>query len=210
MKLTLALIAINVAVFFLSLSNPAYFIGFAFSVESFLAGNYYNVVTAMFLHASLMHLAGNMIALFLLGWALEKEIKAWQYLLAYFAGGIFGNLSLFIPLFGYSPQTIALGASAAISGLVGIGIFMCPGKLVVFPSIIPLPFALAGAIYLLSTMSNIFMPSEVAYSAHLLGFSAGAMLGLIWGENRKKRLLIFITLLAMFLFLPPLIIFLLG
>ena len=175
MKLTLLLIILNVAIFLLSLTNLDYFlVNFGFSVNGFLAGKYYTIITNMFLHAGVVHIAGNMIA-------------------------------LFVPIFGYSPDTIAIGASAAISGLVGLGIFVCPGKLVFFPAFIPLPFALAGAIYFLANFSNLFAPGYVAYSAHIFGFLAGSLFGFAWGENRVKRLIIFIALLALIVALPTIL-----
>jgi len=93
---------INILVFFLSITNPDYFVkNFAFSINSFLSGKYYIAVTSMFLHANLIHLLGNMIALLLLGSAVESKTKEWQYLLVYFLAGIVGNVSLFIPFFNY-------------------------------------------------------------------------------------------------------------
>lgn len=209
MKLTLSLIVLNIAVFALSVLSTQSFEyllnNFGFSVNSFLSGNYYTIITSMFLHAGLLHLAGNMFALFVLGWAVEKKVKAWQYLLVYFFSGIIGSLSLFIPIFGYSSDTIAVGASAAISGLVGLGIFICPGKLVMFPAILPLPFSLAGAIYLLATLSGLLSPGYVAYSAHLFGFLAGVLFGLMWGEKRIARLVIFVALLLLIVALPTIL-----
>jgi rhomboid protease GluP len=206
MKLTLLLITINIFVFFFSLSNfDFYLTNFGFSIDNLLSGKIYVLVTSMFLHASFLHLAGNMIALFLLGWTIEKNVSKWKYILVYFVSGILGNLAAFIPIFGYDSSTIAVGASAAISGLVGMGIFVCPGKMVIFPSIIPLPFVLAGAIYFLSNLSNLFEISNIGYPAHILGMMTGAMFGLIWGENRIKRLFLFVFLLILVLTLPLII-----
>jgi len=206
MKYTLLLILLNVVVFLSTLSNLDYFVNnYGFSIASFLAGRYYTVVTSMFLHADLLHIGGNMLALMALGAAVEKKVLPWQYFAAYFISGVVGCLSMFVPFFGYGPDAIALGASAAISGLVGLGIFVCPGKLVWFPEIIPLPFSLAAAIYLLANVSNLLAPGYVAYSAHVFGFLAGSAFGLAWGENRTRNLAIFIALLLLIIFLPDII-----
>lgn len=207
MKLTLLLILINVLVFFYSLTNPDYFFtNYGFSVNNLLSGRYYTIITSMFLHAGLWHLAANMIALLLLGTAVESKIKSWPYLLVYFLGGIFGNLLMYpltlVPFFGYTVDTIAVGASAAISALIGLGTFVCPGKLTMFPIIIPIPFIVVGAIYFVSTLSNLLMPSEIAYPAHLAGLATGAVFGLIWGENRIKRMLLFIFIVLLIIALP--------
>jgi membrane associated rhomboid family serine protease len=143
-----------------------------------------------------------MIALFLLGGAVESKIKSWQYLLIYFLGGFAGNLLVFLPILGHTPSTIAVGASAAISALVGLGTFVCPGKLVIFPVIIPVPFVLAGAIYFVLTVSQVFLPSEIAYPAHLGGMLVGALFGLVWGEHRMKRAILFILIVMLIILLP--------
>jgi len=144
-----------------------------------------------------------MIALFLLGTSLEKKVSKEKYLLVYFLGGIIGNLVMLIP-FLYSPDTIGVGASGAISALVGLGMFLCPGKLVIFPSVIPLPFVVAGVLYFLSTTMNLFVPADVqiAYEIHMMGIIVGSIFGLSWSENWKKSILIFIVTLILILLLP--------
>lgn len=203
MKWTLLLVLLNVLVFLFTLPNLDYYVqNYGFSTVSFSTGRYYTVVTSMFLHASWLHIGGNMLALLVLGSAVESKVKPWQYFVTYFASGVAGCLSMFVPLFGYGPGAIAIGASAAISGFVGLGIFVCPGKFVWFPEIIPLPFSLAGAIYLLSNVYSLFVPSYVAYSAHIFGFLAGAAFGLVLGERRIRSILIFAAMLLLVAVLP--------
>jgi len=144
-----------------------------------------------------------MIALFLLGTSLEKKVGHGKYLLVYFLGGIIGNLVMLIP-FLYSPDTIGVGASGAISALVGLGMFLCPGKLVIFPSVIPLPFVIAGALYFLSTTMDLFVPEDITigYPVHMMGIIVGSVFGLSWSENWKRSVLIFIVTLILILLLP--------
>lgn len=205
MKLTITLVLINVVIFFLTvIIGLDYSITeFGFKPSSFLNGKFYTIFTSLFIHAGFEHIFFNMVALFLLGSSLEKKVSAGKYLLVYFLGGIIGNLVMLIP-FLYSPNTIGVGASGAISALVGLGMFLCPGKLVIFPSIIPLPFALAGALYFLSTATNVFMPSDmqIGYPVHLMGMIIGSIFGLRWAENRKRSILIFIATLILILSLP--------
>ncbi len=203
MKLTLLLILINVAVFVYSLNSSNNILNnYGFSAKNFHSGKYYVVLTSVFLHANWLHIASNMIALFFLGWTIEKYTKSWQYISVYLLSGILSSLSTLIPIFGYSPETIAVGASGAISGLVGFGTFMIPGKLVVFPSVLPLPFVVAGAIYMIVTFANLFSITNVAYSAHFFGIIGGALVGLIFGENRIKRLSVFILIILLMTGLP--------
>lgn len=205
MKLTIALVIINVVIFVLSLTVGLNYsvVEFGFKPSSFLEGKFHTIVTSMFIHGGLEHIFFNMIALFLLGSSLEKKVGKGKYLLVYFLGGIVGNLVMLVP-FLYSPETIGVGASGAISALVGLGMFLCPGKLVIFPSIIPLPFIIAGVLYFLSTTMNLFIPEDITigYSVHMMGMIVGSMFGLAWAENRKRSILIFIITLILILLLP--------
>jgi len=205
MKLTVVLVVINVVIFFLTLILGLDFsiIEFGFKPSSFMEGKVYTILTSMFLHASPAHIFFNMIALFLLGTSLEKKVSKGRYLLVYFLGGIIGNLVMLIP-FLYSPDTIGVGASGAISALVGLGMFVCPGKLVIFPSIIPLPFVVAGVLYFLSTTMNLFVPEDITigYSVHMMGIIVGSIFGLAWSETRKRSILIFVITLILILLLP--------
>jgi len=206
MKWTLLLALANIAVFVLTAQNLDYYVlNYGFSTSVLLAGKYYVIVTSMFLHGSIEHLAGNMFALLVLGTAVEGKTKAWQFFLAYFAAGLLGCLSMFVPFFGYGPETLAIGASGAISGLVGLGIFVCPGKFIWFPEVVPLPFSLAGAIYFLANVSSLLTPGYIAYSAHIFGFLGGAAFGLVWGENKMRNVAIFLAMLAFMIALPSII-----
>jgi len=205
MKLTVTLVIINVVIFFLSLIPGLDYsvTEFGFKPSSFLEGKIHTIVTSMFVHAGLEHIFFNMIALFLLGSSLEKKVSRGKYLLVYFLGGILGNLVMLIP-FLYSPDTIGVGASGAISALVGLGAFLCPGKLVIFPSVIPLPFVVAGVLYFLTTTMNLFVPADVriGYPVHMMGIIVGSIFGLAWSENWKRSILIFIVTLILILLLP--------
>jgi len=202
MKLTVVLIILNVLVFFYTLTDLEYYITeFGFKPSNFLSGRYEIIGTAIFLHANFGHLIFNMIALLLLGSSLEEKAKSWQYLLVYLLSGIIGNVAMLIP-FLFSRDTIGVGASGAISGLVGLGTFLCPGKLVIFPSVIPLPFVVAGALYFLSVAMNLFLPSRIAYPVHFVGMIVGSIFGLMWSKQRTKRILIFGITLLLIVLLP--------
>jgi rhomboid protease GluP len=203
MKLTTALIFINILVYVsTSLGGLNYFIiKYGFQTDEFLNGDYYRIITSLFLHANVAHLGFNMLALLLLGSSLEKKVSPIRYLTVYFVGGIIGNLAMFIPFF-YSKDSIGVGASGAISALVGLGTFLCPGKLVIFPAVLPLPFVVAGASYFLLTATNLFTPSEIGYSVHMVGMIIGMIFGLIWSKNWIRGILIFILALVLIIILP--------
>lgn len=204
MKLTLILIIVNILVFTYTLTDFNNLVSrYGFSIDGFLAGHYETLITAMFIHASFVHIASNMIALLFLGWSIESKVKAWQYLLVYFLAGIAGSLSLFIPIFGFDASTIAVGASGAISGLIGLGIFMSPGKLTMYPIIIPIPFVVAGALFFLTTSALLFSTEgQIAYPAHLFGLFVGAIFGLAWSRHRIRSLIMFIFIVGLIIALP--------
>jgi len=78
-----------------------------------LAGQIWRLITPVFLHGSILHIAFNMYALFVFGPGLEQYYGHWRYLLLYFIGGYAGNVLSFL----ISPNP-SLGASTAIFGLV--------------------------------------------------------------------------------------------
>ena len=96
---TVALVALNVLVYLVTvyqgggvgapggeLFNKGALIE-AISVD----GDWYRLVTAMFLHASLLHLASNMLALYWLGTIVEQVIGSFRFVLVYFASGLAGS-----------------------------------------------------------------------------------------------------------------------
>lgn len=79
------------------------------------AGDYYRLITCMFLHIGLFHLICNMYSLYIIGNSVENFFGKWKYLIIYFISGISGSiLSL-----AFSHNTILAGASGAIFGLLG-------------------------------------------------------------------------------------------
>lgn len=77
-------------------------------------GEYYRLVTAMFLHFNVLHIGFNMYALYLIGPPLEAVLGRMRYLVLYFLAGIGGSI---LTLIGAPLATEAAGASGAIFGL---------------------------------------------------------------------------------------------
>jgi membrane associated rhomboid family serine protease len=126
---TKTLIAINVAVWLAMLatgatvSDPS---GKIFDKGALIAsvpgtdigvahGQWYRLVTAMFLHASLLHIAFNMLALWWVGAPLEQRIGRGRFLLVYFVSGLAGSAGALFQ----APFSPTVGASGAIFGLFG-------------------------------------------------------------------------------------------
>ncbi len=122
---TVGLVALNVLVYLLTvyqgtgigrpggeLFEKGALIGAAISVD----GDWYRLVTAMFLHASLLHLAFNMLALYWLGTVVEQALGTSRFLLLYFVSGIAGSAGA---LALSDPFAVTVGASGAIYGILG-------------------------------------------------------------------------------------------
>jgi rhomboid protease GluP len=88
--------------------------------ELIIAGQYWRLITPMFLHGSLLHIAFNMYALYIFGPQLESFFGHGRFTALYFFSGISGNLVSFL----FSPAP-SLGSSTAIFGLLGAeGVFL--------------------------------------------------------------------------------------
>lgn len=84
------------------------------------AGQFWRLITPVLLHASILHIAFNMYALFAIGPSLESFYGHWRYLALYLLGGLGGNVLSYLMTPGYS-----VGASTAIFGLVAAeGVFI--------------------------------------------------------------------------------------
>lgn len=169
----------------------------AFSTVNLLKGRVWTLVTALFLHADILHLAGNMIFLFAFGNALEKEVGAGKTFLAFFAGGI---LALLLGVFFYNPYVLLVGASAAIFTLTAVVMLVKPLK---FSFIFFMPLGLVAIIYIIYNVIAVQTGAEgnVAYFSHIIGFSVGIPLGAIWSKNLIRNLLIALGLLILYLFI---------
>ena len=123
---TVALIVINVAVFFILTmfgdTEDAVFMlqhGAMYEPYIIVGHEYYRIFTCLFLHFGITHLLNNMVLLGALGWNLELEIGKVRFVIIYFASGIIGNIvSLFYDLTLEQPA-VSAGASGAIFGLMG-------------------------------------------------------------------------------------------
>lgn len=156
--------------------------------------------TSMFVHADLFHVFFNMYFLWLFGSRIEGFLGPKKMLALYFLSGFSAVLFhvAFIPVGGYDALTIpAVGASGAISGVLGAYLLMLPyTKLVMctFYLLIPLCFKLPASAFLIiwfaeQVIYGYMKLGGVAYFAHIGGFVMGLMLVpiLIRGITRRPR-----------------------
>lgn len=111
--------ALLLATMLLTGQKTNWILRFGLSREGILQGEFYRLITAMFLHSSIQHLAANSIYLVYFGIPMERILGAKRYLLLYLLSGLCG--SLFSLIFnGY----LAVGASGAIFGLLGASLLL--------------------------------------------------------------------------------------
>ena len=85
-----------------------------------IQGQYWRLLTPMWLHGSILHIAFNMYALYIFGVNLERYYGHWRFLWLYLLGGYAGNVVSFL----MSPS-VSLGSSTAIFGLIAAqGVFL--------------------------------------------------------------------------------------
>jgi membrane associated rhomboid family serine protease len=128
---SLGLIALNVAAYLVtglqthaSLRDPtgsALFVKWQLFPPRIHDGDYYQLLTAGFLHLSLLHIATNMISLALVGPFLERQLGRWRFLALYLLALLGGSAAVYA--FGYDLQATA-GASGAIFGLLGAALVL--------------------------------------------------------------------------------------
>lgn len=146
---------------------------------------YFTLITSMFMHGGWAHLLGNMLFLWVFGDNIENRIGHSRYLIFYLVCGIIASLShVFIS--GADSEIPSLGASGAISGVMG-------GYLLLFPSrrvrvlmgrgVSEVPAFVALGIWIVFQVINGMgmlggeqTGGGVAYAAHIGGFIAGLAL----------------------------------
>jgi membrane associated rhomboid family serine protease len=146
---------------------------------------YLTLLSSMFMHGSWLHLGGNMLFLWIFGDNVEHRAGPILYLVAYLAAGLVGSLAQVLSDPGsYIPS---LGASGAISGVLGAYLVLFPRNRVtafVFRFLVQIP-ALAAigmwiAIQVISSLADPSGSGGVAYLAHIGGFAAGVLAGLLF------------------------------
>ena len=208
-----ALIAANALLFFYELSlGPrltSFVMASAFVPARITAGGigpgdlglgFESALLSMFLHGGWAHFLGNMLFLWIFGDNVEDRLGHVRYLIFYLLAGYAATLAHFLS----DPASAvpAIGASGAISGVLGAYLFLHPqariqtlvffgffARFILVPAWVFLPFWFV--IQLFSGIASIGAPSGegggVAFFAHIGGFVAGPLLLFLLGGGRRPR-----------------------
>src|SRR2546423_5337200 len=125
---TLCLIGINLLVFALTVDDTLHVRAEVLRTAGISLANFnpFSLIAHLFVHANLLHLAGNMWFLYLFGFAAEGRLRTPRFLVVYFAAGFAGSL-LHQAMFGQvNADSFSYGASGAIMGVMGGALFMFP------------------------------------------------------------------------------------
>ena len=208
---TLLLIGINVAVFVHQVLLPpaateTFIRTFALvpsKIPQALAGRHYTLVqallplfTCMFLHGGFFHLLGNMWFLWIFGANVEDRFGSLAYLFFYLVSGVGSSATQ--SAFSWGSHIPSLGASGAISGVLGAYIVLFPGSRIL--TLVPLfiifftvripAVIFIGLWFLLQFLSGLSslgaaVAGGVAWWAHIGGFLIGLLLAQIFGGRGK-------------------------
>lgn len=150
-----------------------------------------SLFTSLFLHSGYMHLIGNMLFLYIYGDNVEHQLGRLRFLIMYLLSGVLATLCF--ALLADSSLTPLVGASGAISGVLGFYFYLFPKNTVkvfillfpIFINVVQIPARIVLGIYVvLDNILPLFLNSggNVAHGAHLGGFFAGLLIALI-GER---------------------------
>ncbi len=168
---TKTLIGINVGIYLLELAmggeingtgNEIYRQGVLYG-PLVAAGDWWRLITAAFLHYGPLHLGMNMLALWLFGAAVEQVLGRGRYLLLYFVSGLAGSAGALL----LSPESLTVGASGAIFGILGAAFVLERQRTYVLGGS-------AVSIIALNLAFTLFIPG-ISIGGHLGGLAGGAL-----------------------------------
>jgi membrane associated rhomboid family serine protease len=166
----LAIVAVNVVVFVLERfgNNLSFVDRYAMSPDLIHhKGQYYRAVTAMFLHANFLHILFNMIALLIVGPAVEVLLGKARFLTLYLIAGLGGSVGSYL----LGPHNeVGIGASGAIMGVMGAYVVIGLRR--------HLPVAPVVGLLVLNFL--IGFSGNIDWRAHLGGFVTGCALALLY------------------------------
>ncbi|OGY12036.1 MAG: hypothetical protein A3A58_01300 [Candidatus Blackburnbacteria bacterium RIFCSPLOWO2_01_FULL_41_27] len=199
---TIAIIALSVFVFFIQLNSPdleSFIYQYALVPSLVDFGNWSTLipfVTSQYLHGGFLHVASNMLFLWVFGDNVEEKLGQVFFPIFYTLAGVVGGLAQYT-LSPYSDIPM-LGASGAVAGVLGAYFALFPHHTIKtlvpvmgFVSVVNIPASVMLIYWFVTQLfsgvgSIAFSPSEVggvAYLAHIGGFAAGWLIGSSYKRN---------------------------
>ena len=155
---------------------------------------WFTLFSSMFMHGGWMHLIGNMLYLWVFGDNIEDRWGHFKFLVVYLVCGMIASFAHI--LFNLQSTIPSLGASGAISGVLGAYIVLYPRNkirvlmgrgIVHMPAMVVLGFWIVlQFINQLGQMGRTTETAGVAYWAHIGGFIAGVLFAFIFGRQQRQ------------------------
>jgi membrane associated rhomboid family serine protease len=204
---TIALIAINVVFFIIANAtgggNGSFVAHMALipdadfprqGIEGVAQGSYWQLITSTFLHVQVLHIAMNMIGLWIFGTFLEQQLGRWRYLSLYLLTGLAGSVCVYLLTPAFVPGqgiSISLGASGSIFGLFGAALLVLLRQRRDVTQLLVL---------LALNLAITFTVSGVSWQAHVGGLASGLLLGagLAYAPRQQRTLIHATSMAAMF------------
>lgn len=188
------LIMLNVGIFIIQvLTRPrGQLVGpfdeaFWLDVPDVMHGQVWRLVSYAFLHANIMHLLFNMLFLWWFGSDVEDVYGTREFTALYLTCALFGGLfQVSLRLLGLVPESVCLGASGAVTGILVVCASHFPTRVIYLFFVLPIPIWLFVIFNVAQDLLGVLggSPGETAFSVHL----GGAAFGFLY-YNRQWRLL---------------------
>lgn len=146
-------------------------------------GNYSQLITAIFVHFDIQHIANNMLLLLVMGAMLECHMGSIRFLIIYFLGGIGGNVISAYWHMSEGNIVLSAGASGAIFGIVGgflAALILNKGKIQDMT-------ARKLIVFVVLSLYQGFASQGIDNAAHVGGFICGFVVAAICEFTRKDR-----------------------
>lgn len=171
------LLSVNFILFIVYLINDNFLLTNFGLTPYFFSEQPWTILTAMFIHAGVWHILGNMLMLYFFGSFMLGLVGEVKFLTVYFLGGLVGN-ALFL-LIGNDLAT-AVGASGAIYAIMGTLAVMRPRMKVYVWFLIPVD------LWIVVVIGALIISPSIAWQAHIGGLVVGLIAGLYF-RMRERR-----------------------
>jgi membrane associated rhomboid family serine protease len=146
----------------------------------------WRLLTVLLVHNGWLHLAFNMLALWMIGRSLEPLLGKWRFLTLYLLSGLGGSVAVAL----LSPATPVVGASGAIFGLFGALLVIgrhIGANITGIALVIGINLAISLVPAFIAALGGSTSQLQVSWQAHVGGLAVGALVGLIYARTRTIR-----------------------
>lgn len=169
-----AIIAVCVCAYIWEVTNPSLVRTYALTTGTITDGDYLTLLTSMFMHGGITHLAMNMLSLWFVAKSFGKVINGCEFLLAYMVSGIASGIVWCVCAMMEGSTSYCVGASGAIFGLLGVyGTMLLRMRKVRDVSSAIGSFVEMLVLNLVIGLVN----TNIAIEGHVGGFIAGLLIG---------------------------------